>query len=343
MITGHAGIILGTSNMDEAKRFISDFGLQEKHADKNSVTYLLEEGSTVTLKSSDDPSLPPPLGTDVGVREICWGVDTQDALDELEANLSRDLEVSKDSDGSISFIDPSGIATQIKVFQRTPVLYCPEPLNAPDAIRRLGTRRRWRRRAHPKVIQHVVYVVDDALEAARFYMHRLNFRLTDINRNVGYFLRAEGISEHHSIFFLNKGSVPGSETPRPDHVSFGVEDIDEMMAGAMHMQRSGWKKTMGPGRHRIGSALFYYLKTPFGIEFEYDTDNDHLDDHWIPHEWETRFGMINWVAGDLPPFWREEPEWEYKAVPADHPIYEPYPVKLREANSESAGTGKSKT
>jgi catechol 2,3-dioxygenase-like lactoylglutathione lyase family enzyme len=331
MITGHAGVTLGAADLDEAQRFISDFGLTLKTADKDQLIYQLDEGSVAVVKRAGDPSLPPPLGPDVGVREICWGVDTQEALDALEADLSRDLDVRKDADGSVSFVDPSGIGTRLKLFQRTPVLYAPEPINAPDAVKRLGKHRRWRKRAHPKVIQHVVYVVDDALAAARFYKHRLNFRLSDINRGIGYFLRAQGISEHHSIFFLNKGSVPGAEAPRPDHICFGVEDIDEMMAGAVHMKREGWKQGMGPGRHRIGSALFYYLKSPLGVEFEYDTDNDHLDDHWQPLEWEPRFGMINWVAGELPPFWSTAPEWDVRYVPKDHPIYEPYQVKPRSA------------
>lgn len=322
MIVGHAGFTIGVNDLQEAHRFISDFGLPVKTVSADQVVYELEEGSTVVIRSADDPSLPPPLGDAANsLREICWGVDSQEALDALKADLGRDFALMEDPDGSAHFIDSSGIATRLRIFQRKPVLNCPEPINAPDAIRRLGKHRRWRKRCHPKVIQHIVYVVDDALKAARFYMHRLGFRLSDISDGLGYFLRAPGISEHHSIFFLQKGKVPGAPSARPDHVSFGVEDIDEMMVGANYMDRRGWKKSMGPGRHRIGSALFYYFHTPFGLEFEYDTDNDHLDDHWQPLIWEPRFGMLAWIAGDMPPFWREEPDWNVRYVPHDHPIY----------------------
>lgn len=338
MITGPAGVVIGVDDLEKARSFVTDFGLNVKSANDKSVTYELSEGSTVKLMHADDPDLPPPLGdARLGTREICWGVDTQEALDELVADLSRDMDLTFDPDGSVAFIDPSGIATRLKVHTRKPVQYSPEAINAPDFVPRMGKHRRWRARAYPKVIQHIVWAVDDALEAARFYMHRLNFRLSDINRDVGYFLRAEGISEHHSVFFLQAGKVPGAEKPRPDHISFGVEDIDEMMAGAIYMERRGWEKSMGPGRHRIGSALFYYLKTPMGIEFEYDTDNDHLDDHWKPQEWEPRFGMINWIAGDLPAFWREESDWDVKYVPDDHPVYAPYEVKTRPEKQTAAG------
>ncbi|CAN5301105.1 VOC family protein [soil metagenome] len=328
MITGYAAFTLGVADIEESQRFIADFGLPLKVSSEDGAIFELDEGSCAVVRKATDPSLPASLGSSLeGVREITWGVDTQEALGALEADLSRDLDVRKAADGSLSFMDPSGVATRLQVFQRKPVLNAPDRSNAPDAVARLGRHRRWRKRAHPKVIQHIVFVVEDALAAARFYMHRLNFRLSDVQRGLGYFLRAEGTSEHHSIFFLQVGSVPDAQQIGPHHISFGVEDIDEMMVGANYMDRQGWKKSMGPGRHRIGSALFYYFKTPLGVEFEYDTDNDHLDDHWQPMEWEPRFGMLAWIAGDLPPFWREAPDWDVRYVPDDHPIYAPYDVK----------------
>jgi catechol 2,3-dioxygenase-like lactoylglutathione lyase family enzyme len=325
MIMGLAGITLGVADLDEAKRFISDFGLPLRRSDGMHLLYELEECSTVTVKKHDDPSLPAPFGeAAASLREIVWAIDSQEALEALEADLRHDVEVKKDEDGSIHFVDPSGIATRLRLFLRKPVLYCPDQLNAPDAVRRLGRHRRWHKHCRPKVMQHVVFCVDDALAAARFYVHRLGFNLSDaLGQGIGYFLRAPGTSEHHSIFFMQKGSVPSATAVCPLHVAFGVEDIDEMMVGANHMDGKGWKKAMGPGRHRIASALFYYLKTPFGVEFEYGTDNDHLDEHWRPMLWEQRFGFLTWLS-DPPPFLRAAPEWNVTYVPQNHPIYQPW-------------------
>ena len=325
MITGLAGITVGVADLKEAQRYLTDFGLALKVATDSHLLYELDEGSTVTVKHQGDDSIPAALGDAAGsVREISWAVASQEALDALEVDLAHDLKVKKHDDGTLSFVDPSGIATRLRLFQRHPVVYCPDPLNAPDTTGRLGKHRRWRRRCHPKTIQHLVYVVDDALNAARFYMQKLHFQLSDISDGLGYFLRAPGIIEHHSIFFMQKGAMPGIPASRPEHVSFGVEDIDEMMVGANYMDRQGWKKALGPGRHRIGSALFCYFKTPFGVEFEYGTDNDHLDEHWQPLLWEQRFGFLTWLSGELPPFLRQAPDWTVSYVPKDHAVYQPW-------------------
>ena len=321
MITGLAGVTFGVERLDDAQRFVEDFGLTRRSASDREAHFVLEDGSSVTLKLADDPALPPPLHAErVNMREIVWGVDSAEALDQLAERLARDLAVSRDGDGSVSFVDPNGIATRLRVFDRKPVLNCPDQLNAPDAVKRLGRHRRWHRRARPKVIQHAVYAVDDALNAARFYMQKLDFRLSDVSDGFGYFLRAPGTSEHHSIFFFQAGVLPTTPKARPEHIAFGVEDIDEMMVGAGHMDAKGWQKAMGPGRHRIGSALFYYIKTPFGIEMEYGTDNDHLDDQWQPMLWNQRFGFLTWLA-DAPVFLKQEPEWSVAFVPQDHPVY----------------------
>lgn len=339
MITGYAGVTIGVANLDEAKRFVEDFGLPLKHADETQAMFELDDGSTVTLKAESDPSLPVPFGESASVREIVWGVDSQEALDALENDLRRDFDLHKDGDGTIRFTDPNGIATGLRVFSRKTVRNAPEQLNAPDAIARLGKHRRWRKRARPKVIQHIVFCVDDSLAAARFYLHRLKFRLSDISKGLGYFLRGNGCTEHHTIFFLQKGAVPDADKAKPHHISFGVEDIDEMMVGANYMDRRGWKRAMGPGRHRIGSALFYYFHTPLGVEFEYGTDNDHLDPLWQPFEWEPRFGMLTWIAGELPPFWREAPEWNVGYVPDNHPVYTPAAVVPKAVSRSQSAHG----
>jgi len=81
-----------------------------------------------------------------------------------------------------------------------------------------------------------------------------------------------GAQQHHNIFFLDaRLPFPGFDgQPRFNHANFGVEDIDEIMVGANHMERCGW-----PSRYlawavtRIDSALFFYLPCPTGGEAEY--------------------------------------------------------------------------
>ncbi|MNV45918.1 hypothetical protein D3C71_1377300 [compost metagenome] len=52
------------------------------------------------------------------------------------------------------------------------------------------------------------------------------------------------------------------------------------------MARRGWDTQLGPGRHPVSSAYFWYFKNPAGGLIEYYADEDHLDERWQPREFE---------------------------------------------------------
>src|SRR5690606_20016843 len=167
---------------------------------------------------------------------------------------------------------------------------------------RLNVSRKWKTRARPKTITHVVFVVEDYVSTYRFFEERLNFRLSEYQVKFGIYLRCDGANDHHNLFFLdvNAGSAPGY--PIFHHANFGVEDIDEMMIGTNHMTRRGWNTgNLGQGRHRIASALFSYFKCPTGGEAEYGADSDHIDDNYVPREWNALFGVQSWMT--------KQPDW----------------------------------
>ncbi|HCN72834.1 MAG TPA: glyoxalase, partial [Pusillimonas sp.] len=77
-----------------------------------------------------------------------------------------------------------------------------------------------------------------------------------------------------------------------NHVAFAVRDIHEVFGGGLHFDRCGWKTQLGPGRHPISSAYFWYFVNPAGGLIEYYADEDQLDENWVPREFEpapTRF------------------------------------------------------
>ena len=92
------------------------------------------------------------------------------------------------------------------------------------------------------------------------------------------------------------------------------------MLGANHMERCGWPKShFGLGRHRIDSALFFYLPCPAGGEAEYGADADYVDDSWVPRDWvEPLFGFAHFVH-NLPPFLATEPAWDVRYLDAGAP------------------------
>jgi len=106
------------------------------------------------------------------------------------------------------------------------------------------------------------------------------------------------------------------------HANFGVEDIDEIMVGANHMTRNGWAPShFGLGRHRIDSALFYYLPCPAGGEAEYGADADVVDESWVPREWTVPLFAYSHFVHNLPPFLMQAPEWTFRYItsPESHP------------------------
>jgi hypothetical protein len=149
---------------------------------------------------------------------------------------------------------------------------------------------------------------------------RLGFRLSDLQEGFGCYLRADGSNNHHNILFLNAHApLAGCDgMTRFDHANFGVEDIDELMVGANNMVRKGWEDShIGLGRHRIDSALFYYLPCPAGGEAEYGADADYIDDSWVPRHFTTPLFAYSHFTHHIPDFLREPPAWDFSYLTED--------------------------
>lgn len=316
-ICGVERAVYGVPDLEAAKRFYDDFGLQVETANDQEVIYRLDEGSRIVLRGIDDPTLPPPHFEGGGVRETVFGVDTQEEINAFEQDLKRDRHVTRDGDGTIHFTTDCGIPLALRVFQRKKVVYSPDPVNAPDNIKRLNQHRRWRTRARPKTINHIVWRALDFEASWAFFRDRLGFRLSDMQVNAGVFGRPSGVHQHHLVYFQRYDALgPPPYAAGFDHICFGVEDIDEVYIGWNYMERRGWKNPLGGvGRHRIASALFCYLENPCGGNAEYGADTDYLDDNWVPRVWEASFGGFMWTSRVLP-FLPEEVEWKVSLDPS---------------------------
>jgi catechol 2,3-dioxygenase-like lactoylglutathione lyase family enzyme len=316
-ILGIDTLLYGVDDVQTSTRFFEDFGLRLVESSAQESRFELPEGSRVVLRPLDHPSLPQSTVEGPGVREVIWGVDSAGSVDALARDLGADRKIHRDEDGTIHFVTDFGGAMGLREFTKKPVLTAPDPLNSPGRVNRLNKHRKWRLRAYPKVIAHVVFTVPDHLEAAAFMIRRLGFRLSDSQRGFGEYLRADGSNSHHTLLLLNADApIPGVDGKhRFHHANFGVEDIDEIMVGANHMTRCGWEPShLGLGRHRVDSALFYYVPCPAGGEAEYGADADCLDDGWVPREFiEPLFAYSHFVH-NLPPFLMQNPEWNFTYI-----------------------------
>ncbi|MDK2770030.1 MAG: VOC family protein [Sphingomonas sp.] len=327
-ILGIESVTFGVSDVALCSRFWSDFGLQPVSATAERATFEVASGSRVIVMNADDPQLPPRRFEGNGVRLTVWGVDTLANLEALVAKIAVDTQVERDADGSAFFEAPDGQHLGLRVWNKRTVISCPDPVNAPDNIKRMNQHRQWRHRAIPKTINHVVYFSPDYVASYEWYRDRLGFRYSDHNKGVGIFARADGTFEHHSIFWVN------SDLPfAPDgygfmHIAFGVDDVDELMLGANIMEKRGWKNESmnasgGLSRHRISSALYYYVDNPNGGEAEYHADTDYLDDNWVPRAWDFKFGSLLWSSNTPPIFRGDDIPWDMTFDP-DERSFEPY-------------------
>jgi hypothetical protein len=292
-VIGVESVVFSAADPGEQIRFFEDFGLEGRRH-PGGADFALPEGSRVLVRRADDPSLPPPFLPGDGPREVIWGVDTQTSLDEIEAELRRADDVSKDESGTLRTVDPNGLRIGFRLFQRKPIEPYMSIENTQTNRPRWNVARRLYDRACPKVIQHVVFSVPQIDPALDFYVKRLKFRISDVIRGRGVFLRCEGRNEHHNLFLV----------ARPlgfHHLAFGLDSIDELMMGANHMQRKGWTSEYGVGRHRASSIVFCYLSNPTGGEIEYAADGDYIDDSWVPNLWEPVYSNQYWMAGSPPP------------------------------------------
>ena len=84
-------------------------------------------------------------------------------------------------------------------------------------------------------------------------------------------------------------------------MAYTVRDIHEVFGGGLHISRQGWKTQLGPGRHPISSAYFWYVHSPCGGLAEYYADEDFLTENWNPRSFERKPKLFaEWaVSGGL--------------------------------------------
>lgn len=319
-LTGIAEIIFAVEDLAESTAYLEDFGLRLLERSETHAVLEVLSGQKATVYSLGDPRVPASGLTGPGVHEAIWAVPEEADLEALVADLSRDHDVRRDDDGTAHFVTVFGQAIGLRVFRPRPIHAPTSPTNSPGVINRLNMPRKWMDRAIPKTISHVVWGLLDVDEALDFYTTRLGFRLTDMQKGIGCYIRCGRSTNHHNIA-LASADLPQfgfSGKFEFHHVNFGVSDVDEIMAGKNYLERRGRNTGgMGLGRHRISSELFLYLKSPLGGEIEYGADCDQVDEHWRPRLWGPTFAAFYWVHNQPEFLLGQEPEWDVTYATAE--------------------------
>jgi catechol 2,3-dioxygenase-like lactoylglutathione lyase family enzyme len=298
MITGIDAITYSTDRWDEARQFMNDWGLKELAFSSTVQCFETLSGAQVIVRRPDDASLAPAMEAGPTLREVVWGVDSEADLDSIEKSLpsplkycgssyeiSSNLGALSDSSGlpatarAVATLDPHGLRTVFQRSRQRPTQVQGAATNPYGNVQRINSPSPVYARATPIEIGHVVLFTDQLHAAVSFY-ENLGFVLSDSYPGRGAFMRCAPTGGHHDLFLLQ---VPGKAAGL-NHVAFTVRDIHEVFGGGLAMGRAGWKTQLGPGRHPISSAYFWYFDNPCGGLIEYNADEDHLTSAWQPRE-----------------------------------------------------------
>jgi catechol 2,3-dioxygenase-like lactoylglutathione lyase family enzyme len=302
MITGIDAITYSTDQWAEARQFLSDWGLQELVFSDTVQCFETLSGAQVIVRRPDDAMLAPAMEAGPTLREVVWGVDSDASLDLLVKSLPIPIEycassydkhsalqapqaenspINTDSGEQrrVTALDPHGLRIVFQRSRQRSVAVQGAATNPYGNAQRINAPSPVYERATPIEIGHVVLFTDKLAEAISFY-ETLGFVLSDSYPGRGAFLRCAATGGHHDLFLLQ---VPGKATGL-NHVAFTVRDIHEVFGGGLAMGRAGWKTQLGPGRHPISSAYFWYFDNPCGGLIEYNADEDHLTEAWQARE-----------------------------------------------------------
>jgi catechol 2,3-dioxygenase-like lactoylglutathione lyase family enzyme len=281
-ILGIDRITYGVEDLARCRRFFLDWGLKLVREADRELDFETLNGCEVFLRHLDDARLPAAIEAGPTMRRVTWGVESIADLDRLRRSLGA-AATFDEAEGTLRAMDANGMGIAFRVTRKRAIDAKGVPVNAwGQPGRAINQRSTIYERAEPVEVGHVVFFTDRLADVERYYVDKLGFCVSDRYPGRGLFLRCAPEGGHHDLFLL--------QLPQPkrglNHVAFAVRDIHEVFGGGMHISRCGWETEIGPGRHPISSAYFWYVKNPAGALAEYYTDEDQLDGAWQPREFQ---------------------------------------------------------
>ena len=204
----------------------------------------------------------------------------------------------------VDLTDPSGIPVHVVAgMHELPALPGQRPLAlnfGHDAPRINATQRPPRVPARVQRLGHVVLQSTKYLETLNWYLDNLGMIVSDFlffpgQRDRGptmSFIRCDrgaDPTDHHTL------ALALGPANRYVHSAYQVSDLDALAAGGEYLQRRGYFRSWGIGRHIQGSQIFDYWRDPDGFLVEHFADGDMFDNTlepgWAPF---TASGLAQW-------------------------------------------------
>lgn len=284
-ILGIDQITYGVEDLGTCRRFMLDWGLTLAGETPDELIFECLNGCRVVVADAAKPGLPAGIEDGPTLREVVWGVETPADLDAIAARIGDQpgfVDGMADGARRIGCTDPNGLAVRLQVTRKQTLELPCVAMNTWQEQPRVNQPAPIYERATPIEVGHVVFFVADVARTEAFYADRLGFSASDRYPGRGAFMRCSADGGHHDLFLLQ---LPTGKRGL-NHVAFTVRDIHEVFGGGMHISRCGWETQLGPGRHPVSSAYFWYFRNPAGALIEYYADEDHLTAEWEPREFE---------------------------------------------------------
>ena len=264
-------------DLDRAEQFMSDFGLERSHRTGDAL-YMRGSGPSHHVYVAE-------RGEDKFV-SLAFNVRTEAELQVAAAIPGASpVEMITEPGGGkrVRLRDPDGNAVELVwgIKSVAPIEHPRHALNdATAGLRRAGTLVR-HTRGSSKVLRigHGVLMSTSPAKAVEWYQKHLGLLCSDEvvmpDGSLGLsFQRLDRGAEYvdHHVLLVQAGPKRGL-----NHVSFEVQDFDDLMLGHEHLKREGYEPVWGIGRHVYGSQIFDYWMDPWGFMYEHWTDTDRLN------------------------------------------------------------------
>jgi catechol 2,3-dioxygenase-like lactoylglutathione lyase family enzyme len=272
-----AYVRMRSPDLDVAEEFLSRFGLVRS---ARTPTALYMRGTDpvhhLHITEKGDPKF-------VG---FGYFAENEDDLKTLANGGDTGIETVDEPGGGkrVSFIEPNGYRIEIVAGMASvaPIPVKRQRLNSgPEPLARAGELMRIPKGpSHVKRIGHGVLNTPKFDETVGWFRDKLGFICSDDvyegeKKNLmGSFNRLDRGDRYvdHHVFFCLRHEKTGL-----NHVSFEVQDIDDVCIGHDHLVQHGYEHMWGIGRHVLGSQVYDYWSDPWGRIHEHWADSDRLN------------------------------------------------------------------
>ena len=270
---------LRSPDLDVAEEFLTDFGMVRAARTPNAL-YMrgTDPAHHIHVTEKGDPGF-------IGLAFYARNMDDLKKLAKLPG--SSGIETIDEPGGGkrVRLREPNGYQIEvvhgikklkpIKV-KLQPINSGPEPLNRKGELMRLP-----KGPSRPKKIAHGVMGSPKIVETVKWFRDTLGLVCSDDvyagskDNIIGSFNRCDRGATYvdHHVFFCIRYPTAGI-----NHLSYEVQDIDDVFMGHEYMKQKGkYEHMWGLGRHLLGSQVYDYWADPWGRTHEHWADSDRLN------------------------------------------------------------------